>query len=120
MRPSNARRSIFAFVFASLTACTSPSVGVAPSAPSFFAAEWIKQQIAEFDAGTAPDTNRVAGKVVFDGAPLYLIDSPCCDFYNYLYTADGKAFCAPSGGFAGGGDRKCPAGIGPLRRRSDN
>ncbi len=101
-----------------LTACASHSARDSTArGPSPYAAEWVRQQIAGFEAG-AQENNRVDGKVLFDGTPLYLIHSPCCDFFNYLYTADGKVFCAPSGGFAGGGDGKCPPGIGPVSRRA--
>ena len=106
------------FVMAVLTACTSGAVRDSrPTGPSPYAADWVSHQIAAFEAGEEND--RVDGKVVFGGTPLYLIHSPCCDLFDYLYTADGKAFCAPSGGFAGGGDGKCPAGIGPVSRRVD-
>ena len=82
-----------------------------------YAADWVRQQIAGFEAGD--ENNPVAGKVVFNGTSLYLLNSPCCDFVNYLYTADGKVFCAPSGGFTGRGDGKCPPGIGSVSRRVD-
>jgi len=111
---------LLAFLAASLTACTSHSISDAPSGPSPYVAEWVRDQIAAFERGAAGNTNRVDGKVVFEGVPLYLIHSPCCDLYNYLYTAEGQVFCAPSGGFTGGGDRKCPLGLGPVQRRIEN
>ena len=112
------RRNGCAFALvALLAACTSHSAKDSPSGPSPYAPEWVKDQIAGFESGATE--NRVFGKVVFDGASLYLIDSPCCDLYNYLYTVEGKVFCAPTGGFAGGGDRKCPPGLGPVQRRDN-
>ena len=120
MRRSGARRWLPGLFTASLTACTSHSVSDAPSGPSPYVAEWVRDQIAAFEQAAVGTANRVDGKVVFEGVPLYLIRSPCCDLYNYLYTADGKTFCAPSGGFTGGGDRKCPPGIGPVQRRIEN
>ena len=115
MRRSTAQRSFVVFVIA-LTACTSTAVrDSTPSGPSPYAADWVEHQIAGFEAGD--ENNPVDGKVVFGGTSLYLIHSPCCDRFDYLYTADGRVFCAPSGGFTGGGDRKCPPGIGPVQRR---
>jgi hypothetical protein len=77
-----------------------------------YPAPWIKQQIASFEhGGAARDGSAVAGKFFAEGAPLYLIRSPCCDQFDYLYTAEGRVFCAPSGGFAGHGDGKCPDGL---------
>ena len=106
------------FVVVMLAACTSHSSRDAPSSASPYAADWVKQQIAEFEAGV--DASRVDGTVVFDGAPLYLIRSPCCDLFDYLYTSEGKTFCAPSGGFTGRGDGKCPPGLGAVSPREQH
>jgi len=117
-RPRNSVRPFCLAFVALLAACTAQrSAHHLPDVPFPYSVDWIKQQIAEFEAGAVPDTNRIDGKVVFEGAPLYLIHSPCCDFYNYLYSRDGTALCAPSGGFAGRGDGQCPPGIGPAQRR---
>jgi hypothetical protein len=99
-----------------LAACAQHSAREPASGGTFaFGVDWAKRQIAGFEAGTE-DGRAVDGKVIFRGKPLYLIHSPCCDRLNYLYTADGRAFCAPSGGFTGGGDGTCPAGLGPVSR----
>ena len=39
---------------------------------------------------------------------VYLTVADCCDQYNYLYDSNCKLLCAPSGGFSGSGDGKCP------------
>ncbi|CAF1036340.1 unnamed protein product [Didymodactylos carnosus] len=39
---------------------------------------------------------------------VYFIVSPCCDMFNYLYDSRCETICAPSGGFIGRGDGKCP------------
>ena len=39
---------------------------------------------------------------------FYIEDVFCRDCFNYIYTAEGKKFCAPSGGDTGGGDGRCP------------
>jgi hypothetical protein len=38
----------------------------------------------------------------------YYMNSPCCDMYNFLYDDECQIVCAPSGGFAGDGDGRCP------------
>ena len=119
MQHSDLRRSLFVCVVVSLAACTSHTVTESKNSPSPYPVDWIKQQIAEFDKGAAASTNRVDGEIVFEGESLYLIHSPCCDLFDYLYTADGETFCAPSGGFTGRGDGKCPPGIEPVQRRTD-
>lgn len=114
MRRNDLRRWLPVVAIATLAGCSSRPAEESSSGPSPYAADWVAQQIAAFESGA--EASRVIGKVVHDGAPLYLIDSPCCDLFNFLYTAEGKVFCAPSGGFAGHGDGKCPPGIGPISR----
>lgn len=76
--------------------------------------EEVKQHIAKYEA-SSPDA-QTAGvmKYRLQGEPLWLVPSPCCDQFNYLYKANGKPFCAPSGGIAGHGDGSCPEGIEPF------
>src|SRR5512138_2141338 len=109
------QRVAYALCVTLLAACSPHSARDSTSGPSIYATEWVRQQIAAFEAGV--DANRVDGKVVFDGAPLYLIRSPCCDLFDYLYTPEGRTFCAPSGGFTGRGDGKCPPGLGAVAPR---
>jgi len=82
----------------------------------------VQACIAAFEA-TSPDkrTSDIR-KVLYDGKPAYLVISPCCDRYDYLYDAQGLRMCAPWGGISGKGDRKCtgvltfvePAGAGKV------
>ena len=44
----------------------------------------------------------------YEGRKVYYIIGRCCDFFNELYDEDCHRLCAPSGGFGGGGDGKCP------------
>ncbi|MBI3349677.1 MAG: hypothetical protein HY020_21010 [Burkholderiales bacterium] len=46
-----------------------------------------------------------------DGQRFYLFMALCCDQFNRLYDADGRFVCAPSGGFTGQGDGRCPAWV---------
>jgi hypothetical protein len=39
---------------------------------------------------------------------VYFTEMPCCDQYNILFNKNIVEICAPSGGFAGNGDGKCP------------
>lgn len=42
------------------------------------------------------------------GKVYYLAQSPCCDIPHSLFDEHGSFVCAPTGGFAGQGDGKCP------------
>jgi hypothetical protein len=42
------------------------------------------------------------------GKPVYAISADCCDRFTTVVDADCKYVCAPSGGFTGKGDGKCP------------
>src|SRR4051794_7782862 len=43
-----------------------------------------------------------------EGRHLYLISADCCDRFTTAVDSDCKTICAPSGGFTGRGDGKCP------------
>ena len=45
---------------------------------------------------------------IYEGKQVFLFSSPCCDQYNNLYDKDCNLICAPSGGYTGKGDNKCP------------
>jgi len=68
---------------------------------------WVKQQIHAYELRTQEPTS-VTRKVIYAGQPAYLIPSPCCDKFDYLYDSKGVILCAPAGGFTGGGDGSCP------------
>lgn len=44
----------------------------------------------------------------YNGKRVFLFSSPCCDFFNELVDENCNYICAPSGGFTGKGDMKCP------------
>lgn len=44
----------------------------------------------------------------YNGKVVYFTLSDCCDFPNVLYDQNCTMMCAPSGGFSGKGDGKCP------------
>lgn len=64
----------------------------------------VLQRIADFAAGRADPQLRLYS---YRGRPAYLLNSPCCDQFNYLYDAEGRILCAPSGGLSGRGDGRC-------------
>ena len=45
---------------------------------------------------------------LYNGQQVYLFMGPCCDNYDVLYDKNCKEICAPTGGFSGRGDGKCP------------
>jgi len=45
---------------------------------------------------------------MYKNKQVFLFSSNCCDQYNMLYDNQCNLVCAPSGGFAGRGDGKCP------------
>jgi hypothetical protein len=45
---------------------------------------------------------------LYNGKTVYLVVPDCCDQYISLYDGDCHFLCAPSGGFTGKGDGKCP------------
>jgi len=87
-----------------LVACSSGPVRYVSPYPT----AWVKQQISAYEMPGAQKSSRVRQSVTFEGKRGYLIPSPCCDRYDYLYDSNGVILCAPSGGFTGGGDGSCP------------
>jgi len=77
-----------------------------------YSARWVKHQINLYETPTKQATSRVTRKVIYGGNAAYLIPSPCCDKFDYLYDGRGSIVCAPSGGLTGRGDGNCPAGLG--------
>ncbi len=44
----------------------------------------------------------------FNNQKVYLVKYQCCDFFDELYDENCNRLCAPSGGYSGKGDGKCP------------
>jgi hypothetical protein len=76
-----------------------------------YSAKWVRRQIQTYEMPANDAASRVARKVIYDGKPGYLIPSPCCDKFDYLYDTRGAILCAPSGGFTGRGDGSCPEAL---------
>lgn len=77
----------------------------------------VRERIRAFEADTRPRVLDVTSFVGPDGRPVYLFTPLCCDQFNPLYDAEGRFICAPSGGFGGAGDGKCPAWALGLQRK---
>lgn len=55
--------------------------------------------------------SRTAERYVFGGQVYYGFIAPCCDQFNPMFDARGKYICAPSGGYTGRGDERCPTAL---------
>lgn len=55
-----------------------------------------------------PETPIEVDEYLYNGKNVYLVTAPCCDQFNVVYDDSCRAICAPSGGFTGRGDGKCP------------
>lgn len=97
-----------------ISACSSVDKPVAPEPESDFI---VHDSLHAAEKVDAPALARMASYVGPDGQLVYLHMAPCCDQYNKVYNADGRYLCAPSGGFTGLGDGRCPAWVHQLRPR---
>ena len=77
----------------------------------------IRERIRAFETGIGRRPNDLVSFTGPDNRPVYLFTAPCCDQFNPLYDAEGRFICAPTGGFAGSGDGKCPAWVGMRKHR---
>lgn len=73
-----------------------------------YPAKWVRRQIHVYETPSKRAESQVTHKVMYLGKPAYVIPSPCCDQFDYLYDAKGTVLCAPAGGFSGRGDGSCP------------
>lgn len=102
---------------ASLSFCTLAALLVACASGSGFrvmsddytppADPAVQAHIAAYEAATPDKRPNNIRRVLYGARPAYLLTSPCCDQFNYLYDAQGLRLCAPSGGIAGNGDGTC-------------
>ncbi len=78
-------------------------------------ASWAKKRIERFESSGGQELAQTIQKYTYGGQSAYLFTSPCCDQFNYLYDAEGRILCAPTGGFAGRGDGRCVEPLGPPK-----
>lgn len=74
----------------------------------------VRERIRAHQAGDARQLSTMMGFKRADGQVFYLVNAPCCDRFNHLYDGDGRRICAPTGGFGGSGDGRCPAWVAEL------
>ena len=68
---------------------------------------WVEALIAKYENdpnGNKPEIWRYE----FKRMAVYYVFAPCCDQANILYDVNGNEICAPSGGYFGHGDGRCP------------
>ena len=79
---------------------------------------WLQSRIAAYNAHPSDAEATAIWKVKYQGQDAYLFIAPCCDQFNPLFSSAGVRLCAPSGGIAGSGDRKCPGALQAGSERS--
>ena len=91
-------------VLAALSACNAPShaanAGALPT--------WLQERLAIYEAAGRQSPVIAVHAWTYKGQTVYEMLAGCCDRFNELYDASGRYLCAPSGGFTGTGDGKCP------------
>jgi hypothetical protein len=68
----------------------------------------IQTKIAELQALPKGNPAYEVWQYAYQGRKVYLVTSSCCDQYITLYDECLNVLCAPSGGFTGKGDGRCP------------
>lgn len=114
--PSNANLLRMAALAAALlvSACSSVDKPAAPPPEPEFV---VHDNLHAREKLSAQALARMTPHVGPEGQIVYLHMALCCDQFNKAYDADGRYLCAPSGGFTGRGDGRCPAWVHRLRPR---
>lgn len=68
----------------------------------------ILQKIEQIKAQPKWNPPAEVNEYIYNDAPVFLFSSNCCDQYNVAYDENCNVVCAPSGGYTGKGDNKCP------------
>lgn len=92
------------------TAAASPAytAGQAPAPAAACPPDKIQTKIAELKAQPKANPAYEVWEYQYRGQKVYLVTADCCDQYTTVYDACLNVLCAPSGGFTGRGDGKCP------------
>lgn len=83
----------------------SGSEGQPPASPL---PECVQKLIDTLGKQEPPDLPIKVDEYLYKGNTVYLFTADCCDRYDLLFDGNCQHLCAPSGGFTGGGDNKCP------------
>lgn len=97
-----------------VSACSSVDKPAAPPPEPEFV---VHENLSAAERVDAKALARMTAHVEPEGQLVYLHMALCCDQFNKAYDADGRYLCAPSGGFTGQGDGRCPAWVHRLRLR---
>lgn len=68
----------------------------------------VRKIIDAGEKGTPSNGPLEVNEYLYNNKTVYLFTARCCDQFNVLYDANCNTICAPSGGFSGRGDGKCP------------
>ena len=68
----------------------------------------VLQKIKQIKAQPKWNPPATVSEYDYEGKKVYLFTSDCCDQYIELFDNNCNYICAPSGGIAGQGDRRCP------------
>jgi len=75
----------------------------------------VQREIVRLVQDPSATSKLSISRVEYLGTEAFLVQSPCCDRFNYLYDKNGRILCAPSGGIAGRGDGRCRGSISHRR-----
>ncbi|WP_295528587.1 hypothetical protein [uncultured Pseudacidovorax sp.] len=101
------RHWLLPILFCVLAGCASRHEDEIDIAYTGYSDERVVQEIRRLEANPSAKPTLPLHRVQYLGRRAYLLTSPCCDQFNYLYSAEGVLLCAPSGGLTGRGDGKC-------------
>ena len=106
-------RPVAIAAMALLTACATADDGDAELQDRAPTSAAVQREIRRLAADPTTTSTLQVVRVEYMGEKAFLVTSPCCDQFNYLYDKNGQVLCAPSGGIAGRGDGRCK---GPITR----
>lgn len=69
---------------------------------------WVYETVSKFKAEPVGNPPQSIWRYEYKGQAVYYIPAQCCDQFSALFDKNGKAICAPDGGFSGRGDGRCP------------
>ena len=80
---------------------------------------WLQAHLARVNADERHPSVIAVREWPYQGRTVYEIQAGCCDRFNELYDAQGTYLCAPSGGYTGRGDGKCPDAVAARETAGD-
>ncbi|MCX6170716.1 MAG: hypothetical protein NTX65_15350 [Ignavibacteriales bacterium] len=70
--------------------------------------DWVNNLIEQFKSQPVGNPPQSIWRYSYKDQTVYYVPAQCCDQFSNLFDESGKVICKPDGGFAGGGDGKCP------------